>query len=70
LLTAGELQLASNTNAGGNALSLAHCKFAGDNCANSRSYRRRICNAPGITVLCTSKNNYRSKKIKFYTADI
>jgi hypothetical protein len=38
LLTAGELQLASDTNAGGYALSLAHCKFAGDNC----TYCRRI----------------------------
>jgi hypothetical protein len=38
LLTAGELQLASDTNAGGNALSLAHCKFAGENC----TYCRRI----------------------------
>jgi hypothetical protein len=36
LLTAGELQLASDTNAGGNALSLAHCKFAGDNCTYCR----------------------------------
>jgi hypothetical protein len=40
--------------------------FAGDNC----TYCRRICNAPGITVLCASKNNYRSKKLKFYTSDI
>jgi hypothetical protein len=38
LLTAGKLQLASDTNAGGNALSLAHCIFAGDNC----TYCRRI----------------------------
>jgi hypothetical protein len=38
LLTAGELQLASDTNAGGNALSLAHCIFAGDN----STYCRRI----------------------------
>jgi hypothetical protein len=36
LLTAGELQLASDTNAGDNALSLAHCKFAGDNCTYCR----------------------------------
>jgi hypothetical protein len=36
LLTAGELQLASDTNAGGNALSLAHCKFASDNCTYCR----------------------------------
>jgi hypothetical protein len=39
LLTAGELQLASDTNAGGNALSLAHCKFAGDNCTYCRLIR-------------------------------
>jgi hypothetical protein len=38
LLTADELQLASDTNVGGNALFLAHCKFAGDNC----TYCRRI----------------------------
>jgi hypothetical protein len=38
LLTAGELQLASDTNAGDNKLSLAHCKFVGDNC----TYYRRI----------------------------
>jgi hypothetical protein len=38
LLTAGELQLASDTNAGGNVLSLAHCKFTGDNC----TYCQRI----------------------------
>jgi hypothetical protein len=30
LLTASELQLASDTNAGGNALSLAHFIFAGE----------------------------------------
>jgi hypothetical protein len=38
LLTTGELQLASDTNAGGNILSLAHCIFAGDNC----TYCQRI----------------------------
>jgi hypothetical protein len=38
LLTAGELQLASDTNAGGNALSLAHFIFVGDNF----TYCRRI----------------------------
>jgi hypothetical protein len=38
LLTAGELQLASDTNASDNALSLAHCIFVGDNC----TYCRRI----------------------------
>jgi hypothetical protein len=38
--------------------------------AGSSCYRRRICNALGITILCARKNNYRSKKIKFYTADI
>jgi hypothetical protein len=36
LLTAGELQLTSDTNADGNALSLAHCIFAGDNCTYCR----------------------------------
>jgi F0F1-type ATP synthase assembly protein I len=38
LLTVSELQLASDTNVGGNALSLAHCIFAGDN----YTYCRRI----------------------------
>jgi hypothetical protein len=47
LLTAGELQLASDTNVGGNALSLAHCIFAGDNF----TYCRRICNAPVVVVI-------------------
>jgi uncharacterized protein YcbX len=44
LLTAGELQLASDTNAGGNALSLAHCKFAG---VTPGEY----CYAPAVVVI-------------------
>jgi hypothetical protein len=40
-------------------------------CARDKStFRWRIFDAPGIIILCASKNNYSSKKIKFYTADI
>jgi hypothetical protein len=39
-------------------------------CARDKSTLRwQIFYAPGIIFLCASKNNYSSKKIKFYTAD-
>jgi hypothetical protein len=55
LLTAGELQLASDTNAGGNALSLAHCKFAGDSC----TYCQRIAVFARGNMLPLANNSMR-----------
>jgi hypothetical protein len=51
LLTAGELQLASDTNASGNALSLAHCIFASDNCTYCRRIATFARGSPAVVVI-------------------